>query len=317
MHGKDTSLARDAALAWFVRLRDEAASEDDKATFRAWLRADPAHAEAYGAVVQLWSGLDRVRNRPTPRGSAGDPPDLGRRRSLHRLALAASLAAVAGLGAYALAPVGLLADHRTAAGEQRTVTLKDGSSLLLNTASAVSVEFDAARRRITLHGGEVYLEVAKDPARPFVVEAGAGRIEVLGTAFAVRRSGEDTRVIVTENRVTVSAPGGRPTVVMAGQEVRVTAAGLGAVEPSDAGAALAWRRGRLVFDTQLLGEVLSELERYRKGRIVIVDSGLAELPVTGSFSIGNAEATLETIERTLPVRLYRLSDLLVLVLAAS
>lgn len=310
--------AEDAALAWFVRLRDEEVSEDDKATFRAWLGADPTNAQAYGEVVRLWGGLDGVSQRPSTliHPVITHPP--ARRSALSRLAMAASLAAAFGLGAYALAPAGFLADHRTSAGEQRTVTLTDGSNMEINTASAISIAFDPEVRQVTLHGGEAYFEVAKDPTRPFVVDAGAGRIEVLGTAFSVRRFGDAVSVIVTESEVEVSGPDGRTAVVRAGQSLEVTeSGGLGRTEPADAGKSLAWRRGRLVFDNRPLGEVLAELERYRTGRILIMDSALESLPVTGSFSIARPEDSLQTVERTLPLHLYRLSDLLILVFANS
>lgn len=301
MHEGQGSPAKDAAAEWFVRLRDDAVSDGDRAAFAAWRDADPAHAEAYREMERLWGGLDRIGDR------------IGRRRALRRMAAAASVAAAVGAGAYALTPTGLLADHRTGAGEQRRVTLEDGSTAHLNTATALSADFTAGSRRIALHGGEAYFEVAKDAARPFVVEAAGGRIEALGTAFSVRHREGAVEVIVTESKVAVSGPGRAAAVVAAGQGVRITDAGVGRVAPADARRALAWRRGRLVFDNRPLGEVLAELERYRPGRIVIIDGGLASLPVTGAFAVADSDVTLETIERTLPLRLYRLSDLLVLV----
>lgn len=324
MHEGQGSPTKDAAAEWFVRLRDDAVSDGDRAAFAAWRDADPAHAEAYREMERLWGGLDRIGDR-IGRRAAGrrgadralrartGPKAPGRRRALRRMAAAASVAAAVGAGAYALTPTGLLADHRTGAGEQRRVTLEDGSTAHLNTATALSADFTAGSRRIALHGGEAYFEVAKDAARPFVVEAAGGRIEALGTAFSVRHREGAVEVIVTESKVAVSGPGRAAAVVAAGQGVRITDAGVGRVAPADARRALAWRRGRLVFDNRPLGEVLAELERYRPGRIVIIDGGLASLPVTGAFAVADSDVTLETIERTLPLRLYRLSDLLVLV----
>ena len=320
MGEKSGSFARDAATEWFVRLRDDAVSDADRAAFEAWRDADPAHSDAYAEMERLWSGLDQIKRRPgRPNGADGTlgmeaaPASSGRRRALRRMAIAASVAIAASLGAHTLSPTGFLADHRTGAGEHRKITLEDGSTVHLNTATALSAEFTANSRRITLHAGETYFEVAKDAGRPFIVDAEIGRIEALGTAFSVRRTEGAVEVIVTESRITVSAPGRGAAVLAVGQGIRVTDAGLGTVANVDPKMALAWRRGRLVFDNRPLGEVLAELARYRRGRIVTLDSAVEALPVTGSFAVADTDATLETIERTLPVHLYRLSDLLILV----
>ncbi|MEM9684271.1 MAG: FecR domain-containing protein, partial [Pseudomonadota bacterium] len=218
-------------------------------------------------------------------------------------------------GAYLASPVGLLADHRTGAGERLSVTLEDGSILELNTATAVSTDYSRRQRRIELHTGEVFLQVHENADRPFVVDAGAARVEVLGTAFAVRRSADGVDVIVTESKVSVTAPDREAAIVTAGQSVKVTDTGLSPVADANEQTALAWRRGRLVFESRPLSEVLSELDRYRPGRILIVDGALQHIPVTGSFANDRSDAALDTIERTLPVRLVRLSDFLVLVFA--
>lgn len=331
MQETDGLSVKDAATAWFVRLRDEAASDGDRAAFEAWREADPAHAEAYREIERLWAGLDRIDRRADGRNGANGtqaamagpvspraspPTSPSRRRALRRMAVAASVAVVAGAGAYGLTGPGRFADHRTGPGEQRRIVLADGSSAHLNTATALSLDLTADSRRVTLHTGEAHFEVARDAARPFVVDAAIGRIEALGTAFSVRRREGAVEVIVTEGKVAVSDHGQGAAVVAVGQGVRVTDTGVAAVTGADAATALAWRRGRLVFDNRPLGEVLGELARYRRGRIVILDGAVEALPVTGSFAVADTDATLETIARTLPVRLRRLSDLLVLVDAA-
>ncbi|WP_422368086.1 FecR family protein [Pelagibius sp.] len=313
---------KDAATEWFVRLRDDPVSDSDRAAFEAWRNADPAHADAYREMERLWRGLDQVDHQSSTarviqdtRGAKGARRPAVRRYATKRLAFAASVAAIVGFSAYGLTPAGLFAEHRTQAGEQSEITLEDGSVLHLNTATAISTEFTADKRQITLHSGEAYFEVAKDISRPFVVDAEIGQVEVLGTAFSVKRRDNRLEVIVTENRVTVSGQEHRPAVAAAGQGVRITEAGLTFLAHTNTETSLAWRRGRLVFDNKPLGEVLAELDRYRKGRIVVLDSALKTLPVTGSFAIDQADKTLGTIEQTLPLRLLRLSDLLVVVYA--
>ncbi len=322
MNDTSSPTVRDAAAEWFVRMRDEPVPEREAAAFRAWLDADPAHREAYRELERLWQGLDRVEPRPRAESAPARPVPApvgaapGRRTALRRMAIAASIAAAVVLGGYAAVPPGLLADHRTGVGEQRTVALADGSTVRLNTASAMSVEMAADRRRVTLHAGEAYFEVAADAARPFVVEAEPGRVTVLGTAFAVRRvDGDRVEVIVTKHAVEVAGPGKRVATVEEGQGAEVTAAGVGPVAARNTEEALSWRRGRLLFDGAPLRDVLAEIERYRHGRIVVMDGAAATLPVTAAFSVDRADAALATIEDTLPIRLVYVSDLLVLVFA--
>jgi len=326
MRNRHDAPIKDAAAAWFVALRDEAATDADRAAFEAWCAADPAHRAAYDELERLWSGLDQMERRPQSASSAARPRGWNdravrhggqtRRRALQRMAVAAALLLTIGLGGFALAPPGLLADYRTAAGEQRTIVLGDGSRLHLDSASAVSTNLTQEGRHITLHAGEAYFEVAHEPARPFVVDAGLGEVAVLGTAFAVSRAADLVEVIVTERRVAVTAPadggGGEKVVVGAGNGVRVTADGVGAVRPYDTRTALAWREGRLVFDAAPLPRVFAEIDRYRSGRIMVMDDALGDIRVTGAFAIDSTDRALATIANTLPVRLVRVTDLLVL-----
>ncbi|WP_235830218.1 FecR family protein [Algihabitans albus] len=231
------------------------------------------------------------------------------------MALAASFLVVLAVGVFALAGVGPQPDYDTEVGEHLQVDLADGSRLHLNTGSSLSVDFTGDRRRVLLHSGEVYFEISADPERPFVVDAGFGTATALGTSFSVRRHDRTFDVVVTSSRVEVSGPDLQPTVVAAGEGVGVAAGGVRPFERSDIGTSLAWRSGRLVFDETSLDDAFRELDRYRRGRIVIVDASIAEIPVTGAFSITRVDAVLETIEETLPVRLVRLGDRLTFVFA--
>ncbi len=81
------------------------------------------------------------------------------------------------------------ADQRTAAGEQRVLTLDDGSRLTLAGDSAINLDLVDHQRHVTLLRGRAYFQVASDPHRPFLVEAGEARVRVTGTRFEVRRDG--------------------------------------------------------------------------------------------------------------------------------
>ncbi len=311
MDAQHDSLVKDQAAEWFVRLRDEEVSVAERVAFETWLNADPGHLQAYQQMERLWSGLDQIDKSPKIRGNAKNI--FRRALTLRHLAIAASVTIVAGFSAYIVISQGFLADYRTSPGELRTVSLEDGSILHLNTATAISSEFSPTQRKVTLYSGETYFEVAKDVERPFIVDTEIGEIQALGTAFSVKHQGDRVEVIVTESRAQVSNPMHQSTIVGAGQGIHFSDTGMGTVTKVDAYSDLAWLRGLLVFDNQPLSEVLAELDRFRHGRILIMDQSLNTFPVTGSFSIKKIDSALDTIEQTFPVRIRRFSDLVVMV----
>jgi transmembrane sensor len=313
------------AVAWFVSLRDGDATARDRARFAAWLAADPRNRQAWNEVAAMWSAMDLL-----PQSFEQDRGVAFRRRSAwaaSALKAAASILLLLGLaGAWAaISPAtftALLADYSAGPQETRDVALPDGSVVTLGASSALSVAFDGEIRRVKLHQGQGYFAVAPDPAHPFVVEAAGGTVTVLGTEFDVRIAGGQVDVAVAKGIVRVGHlgdGGGEPTPVQlsAGQSVHYDPAGIGApatVQVADIGS---WRAGRLVFDSVPLGEVLADLERHRRGRILVTDPALAGLKVTGVFDVHRGDAALETIARTLPVTITYVTDLLVLVRPAS
>lgn len=180
------------------------------------------------------------------------------------------------------------------------MTLDDGSSVALNTASAIAVDYSRERRRIRLLRGEAVFTVARDAARPFVVAAASGEAVARGTVFAVRKDDEAATVTVLESHVGVSYPAaGRTAVELSpGEALDYSRRGLGPVRAVDADAATAWRRGKLIFVDRPLGEVIAELNRYHSGRIQIIDGSISSHPVSGVFDTGNPLQALEVIEQT-------------------
>lgn len=318
MQDKSRDPSVEEALRWLVVLRDGTAGEQDRSAFDRWLAADPRHADAWRRAQYVWMRLDalepvlrdqgmaaglRASSQPAPR----PPPRMDRRRWLQ----AAAVAAVAVPAGIVLSMPRLLADYRTAVGERRTVTLADGSTVELASNSSLSVSFDTAARRVVLHEGEAFFDVASEPTRPFVVEAAAGRTRALGTAFDIKLSGAEVTVSVIEHAVAVSADHGEPVVVGKGQSVRYGMRRISAVREADLAGVQAWRRDRLVFQEAPLGDVIADLERYRGGRIVMTDPRLRSIPVTAVFDTRQSDAALDTIANSLPIRVRRLTDLLV------
>ncbi|HKU97355.1 MAG TPA: FecR domain-containing protein [Vineibacter sp.] len=291
------ALAREAR-AWVVRLTSGAATQADADALAAWRRRSPAHDAAFRAAALLWKRTGAAAALTT---TAGMPQTrcYGRRAVMAGAALAAGAATVvvagAGLG-YLPTVNGWLADHHTATGERKQVTLPDGSVATLNTRTSLSVSYTPEQRRIALVEGEASFAVARD-ARPFVVGAGAGTTTATGTLFAVRCRGETIRVICEEGTVAVSA--GSNVRLTAGGAVTYDGNGLRAGTRIDVAAENAWRGGMLMFRDRPLGYVVDEINRYRRGRIWIDSDAAAQRKVTGVFHLDRLDEALAHIERSL------------------
>lgn len=305
------------ASLWLAKLGGGPLAPAEHRAFERWLAEDPRHSIAFREAQETWGLLGTVAKAPGAllddvRGAAGVAET---RRAASRwrtfAALAASLLVlVAGAILWSGDPMVMVAaDHRTAPGERRTVQLSDGSTVELGPASAIALHFDAAERRVELLRGLAYFTAAprKDgEQRPFVVQAAAGSARALGTQFSVNRLPDSVEVVVVEHEVAVSVANadGRPAeiVLSPGQSVRYAEAGLGRLHPVDLDQALAWRRDRLVFDRVTLGHVVDELNRYRRGRILIGNASLANRRVSGVFDAADPDTVLATIARELGVR---------------
>ena len=202
----------------------------------------------------------------------------------------------------------LAADHRTAPAVQRAVTLPDGSNVDLGAESALAVHFTEDRRRVELLAGSAYFTVAPqkgDQPAPFVVTAGKGAARALGTRFMIERRGETAEVTVIEHAVEITLASSRSEpsqlLLASGHSVRYDENGFSEVEPRTPDRAEAWRRGRLIFDRRPLDEVVAELNRYRRGRIVIADAELASRRVSGAFDMTDPDGALTVVVRDLQI----------------
>jgi transmembrane sensor len=211
--------------------------------------------------------------------------------------------------------------YQTAKGEQRQVTLADGSSVILNTASEIIVQLSDNERVVVLDHGEAWFEVHHDEMRPFRVQVANGTVHDIGTEFIVNRSSEKVFVSVLEGIVEVrvlaadkSPSATRPAVLHHGEQVwygndgRVSA--IGSFNQSTVGA---WREGKLVFQAQPLEQVLTEMGRYRSEEIRVLDPALKNIPVSGVFDIRDLQSFLQALQDALPLQATWVNPQLVIV----
>ncbi|ANE53775.1 hypothetical protein AYM39_00315 [Methylomonas sp. DH-1] len=312
-----------------IRLRDDQVGDDDLEAFAEWLGQTPAHAEAFADAEQLFKDMVLAAGDPAPSASNSvAPPKTAQTvpltKRLRQVGMQRWLAPAIAIAAAWLVAVGLvmpkqahllsdyLSDYRTQTGELREVQLSDGSRLLLNTNSAISVDFSSNARQIVLHHGQVRFTVAKDAQRPFEVVADDLKIRALGTIFDVYKNGHaQTRVIVQEHAVAATLIGNGPepagVKIRQGQQLNVQAGQpLPQPEPATLEQATSWQQRRLVINDRPLIELLAELERYRLGRIFVGDASLNQLRVSGVFSLDDPESALRTLRQALALKETRI-----------
>jgi len=167
----------------------------------------------------------------------------------------------------------------------------------------VNQDYSVRQRRLHLVVGEIHIDTAADPSRPFVVETPPGRLRALGTRFTVRLDGEQTFLAVYEGAVEVRTHQGTEATLQARQQVRFGPQGIDAIQPANP-AREAWRRGVLMAQDMTLRELVAELRRYRHGHLGL-DPEVADLRVFGNFPLTDTDDTLDMLAAALPVRIRR------------
>jgi len=302
MMGSEADLTRAEAEAseWFTRLKRTKVSTEDLYSFQAW-RKDATNAAAFKRVEAAWKLSARLAGDPQIQAATSkalrENPAPTARVKWTRLAptitgLAVLLLALAG----AVLVVGFDPVFSTEVGEQRLVTLEDGSRLRLNTNSRVRVSLTRSERRVVLERGEAYFDVAHDAARPFVVRAGNAQVRALGTRFDVRRERQGVVVLLVQGRVRVGNGAGDTVELMPNQQLTVTQDGLSTVRAADAVAAAGWTTGRLTFRDMALRDAVAEMNRYSERKIVLeTPAAVANEPVSGEFNVGDTRAFVTAV----------------------
>jgi transmembrane sensor len=303
------------AAQWFAQLGSGAATERDCRDWNAWLDAHPDHRWAWRQVEALQGRLQSVPGKlsaATFRIAASDAGSdrrrVSRRNALKGLGAVLVCGSAVALGAQGARRRGWFDDYRTAVGERREIILADGSTLILNTDTAVDVDFAPDRRLVRLRTGEILIETAADPVpmqRPFIVETTQGDIRALGTRFTVRQYGGWTDVTVLQDAVEIrpAAAAWNAAIVQAGRQAGFSAGEIRPPRPA-ADPQAAWTRGMLIADDWRLADLVVEIGRYRPGWL-ICDPAVADLRISGAFPIQDTDVALAAIERALPVRTVR------------
>ncbi|WP_050465309.1 FecR domain-containing protein [Herbaspirillum autotrophicum] len=293
------------AAEWLMLLNASNTTDEQRRACRHWQNACPEHARAWARAELLMNKL------------GGLPPSLAmpvlerpsaasRRRAVLKLASVLAALPAAWLGWRVAGQQGWRAEHRTATGERRQITLADGSTIFLNTGTAIDIAYDATERLIRLRSGEIVVTTAHDTAaaaRPFYVETAEGRMQALGTRFSVRQDDGRTRLAVFESAVRIEPrkmPASHFHILQAGQKTGFSAFAIDAITASERSDE-AWTGGVLLVDKMPLAEFAGELTRYRRG-FIHCDPAVAGLLVSGTFPLDDPDRILTMLVSTYPVR---------------
>lgn len=298
------------AASWFAGNRTSASAETAE-DFDSWLSADSANQAAYAAAEAIWSDLDTVLapyREPAPASVPARSGFLakgaGRWAALGAACIAILLATV-----FFLRPGGEM--FSTAVGAQQVAVLDDGTRVSLNTATRLKVSYGDQRRVVRFDHGEALFDVARDPARPFVVAVDDYRVTALGTSFVVRRDAKGAWVTLIEGSVRVTGAGAGETVLKPGERL-MFADDATRIDRPELNRLTAWRHGELVFDRTPLPEAVYEINRYTDTPIVVNDPQARSRHVTGSFRVHRSEEFAKSIAALYGLKAERREDSIVL-----
>ena len=293
------------AVNWLLEMQEGVLDSRRQQAWQLWLNGNSEHQRA-------WAHMQRVNQRLSGLSSplahaALNAPKSNSRRHVLKLLLLLGAGSAAGWSLreqIALQP--LLADYNSGVGEQRKVALSDGSQVQLNTASAVDVRFDTQQRLIQLLQGEILMTASADQ-RPLHLLSAEGTVKAsTGTSrFNLRQLEGRTQLAVFAGAIEV-APASRTgpgLMLRASQQVTFSRDAWDSVRPLDAGSG-AWAEGMLVASRMRLSDFLSELGRYRRGRLNC-DAKVASLLISGSYPLADSERIFDMLELALPVRVQR------------
>lgn len=265
-------------------------------------------------------------------------PDSSRRNGLGA-GIAGAFAALVSAAALVMVLADLLGAQQwfnpsyvqTRIGEQRALALEDGSLVLLNTATRLTVAFAPRMRRVNLESGEARFTIARNSDRPFIVATPQARVRAVGTVFNVRTAASGTSIAVLQGHVQVMLPaspaaaaaGARrlsdsgeglasplpPVDLTVGERAVVTPSGrivLGAGPPLER--LRAWTDGWLVFRDETLADLIAEFNRYHVRTLRIADPGVAGTRVSGTFAADDLTSLEQFLERYEDVRIRAAPD---------
>jgi|GEM_PF-2734086 len=339
----------EAAYEWLALLEAGDITPEEFESYLEWRDSDPCHVKAMEELQKewreickvpvpqprAWSGVRHSQNNSKGRnwGFAGFIAQL-QSRAIYRAGMALALIGIivgAGLYQYisSVTEIEKTRVYSSARAEMKTITLDDGSTVHLNAQSRITVNYTGNERNITLEQGEALFEVSHNPVRPFLVYAGNGKVQAIGTQFNVKLM-PDFNVMVTlvEGVIRITQNMGKHEGLARILKIPGEMASLRPFPDTDKDMAqenlpeikitqhssdpfqdvLSWREGKLVFQGQRLDNVLYEINRHSNHRILLKSKKAIDMPVYAVFNAGDWRGALSAIVKSYPVKAVQVSN---------
>lgn len=274
------------------------------------MESDPRHAVAFAQAEAAWEATDRLKSAAA---EVNLPPmaqivSEEQQRRLSRNIMVAAAVAVLLFIVAAIVTVQTFSGvdrYETRIGEVRKIALADGSVLHLNSDSEAEVRMTDNGRKVRILKGEASFDIARDPARPFDVEARSAVFRAVGTAFNVRLRPSLIELTVMQGTVRVRCGNRDPQNVGAGSGVVLQPRSfvVTRLDPRMLRQRTAWRRQMVELDGETIEQAASEFNRYRAAPILIGDARVSSLRIGGRFHIAESAKFLSALAMSLPIRI--------------
>ena len=323
----------DQAAKWLAKLDGGNLSVEERHEFQEWLRKSPKHAEALKCFATVWGDMDTLLNSLPSDDILQNDSDsrLSFFSSKWQVPLVLTVICVSVIILFFSIdtppnkyPVTEASSYSTNIGIQKKQKFSDGSTAHLNTNSIIETEYNNSSRIVRLVQGEAMFNVVHDPDRPFIVYVGNTRVKAIGTSFIVRLKSEniivtviDGKIELEKNRINVDSPVNddqeqQLIILNKGEEIELydnyVAHKTKKIKDEEVNRRLSWMQDQLVFKDETLEYVVEEISRYVPVRIIIKDSELRDVKISGRFQFGDTVALLEAIELSLNVHVSYIDD---------
>ncbi|GAA5018897.1 FecR domain-containing protein [Acinetobacter puyangensis] len=296
------------ATEWYVKLQADNVTEQDFIAFERWLNINTLHQQAWQRLEDFGLSLAHIKHPLLqPALSAIEPSQSSKQAYTLKSILWLMLFGSSMFGLYHAQQQQLWqqwqADYKTRTGEQRHITLADGSQIILNTNTAINIIYDDKQRRIELIKGEIHIDVLTDTKhRPFSVHNRDGVMQDIGTTFNVRQYDDHSVLAVSEGEVKITTQHSKQVAhLLANQQIVFSKTAIQNIQALDR-IYTAWTKGTLNVYKMPLPQFLNELNRYHHGSIGY-DKNIQHLEVSGVFPVQDSEKVLQALQHGLPIKL--------------
>lgn len=314
----EAEIRRKEAAEWFSKLNQRQVTTADIKAFSDW-RRDPENARAFSRLEAMWDAAGTLAKTPGMSALTEDAANRARQANPSRrrrpsgrlipLGAAGAVALALAVGSWSWWFAQRPDAYDTAIGEQRTVQLEDGSRIILDTDSHVTVRFSGSERLVTLASGRAMFEVQGDAVRPFLVKAGDTEVTAIGTRFDVRRAGAGAQVVLVEGQVAVRQETSSRSVwtLAPGQQV-TTSVPRPVVVAVNVPATTSWTSGRLTFENTPIAVAVAEVNRYSPSPVELRDDRVSTIRVSGVFDAGDVDGFVAALSDLYALEATRAPD---------